>query len=140
MRRVHFNCFVGDPWFGRFAFSVLVVGQPPLYIKVTAARCCLFVVVVANDTSIEGHSTMPWSAVAIGRLALAVLAMGAALAACAQQSQEAESASVPGSVPASVPGSVIVHPARVAVAGSPPAYERAANLRPPPEGPIESRL
>jgi len=73
-------------------------------------------------------------------LALAVLAMGAALAACAQQSQEAESASVPGSVPASVPGSVIVHPARVAVAGSPPAYERAANLRPPPEGPIESRL
>jgi outer membrane protein OmpA-like peptidoglycan-associated protein len=80
---------------------------------------------------------MPWSAVVIGRLALAVLAMAAAPAACAQQSPEAnESASLPGGVSTNV----IVHPARVPVAGSPPASERAANLRPPPEGPIESHL
>jgi len=80
---------------------------------------------------------MQWSAVVIGRLALAVLAMAAATAACAQQSPEAnESASLPGGVSANV----IVHPARVPVAGSPPASERAANLRPPPEGPIESHL
>lgn len=80
---------------------------------------------------------MPWSAVATGRLALAVLAIGAAPAACAPQPQESsEAATVPGTVPSTV----IVHPARVPVAGSPPTYERIANLRPPPAGPIESRL
>ena len=79
---------------------------------------------------------MSSSANAAGRLVLAVLAIGAAPA-CAQQPQEAsETRTVSGTVPSAV----IVHPARVPVAGSPPAYERAANLRPPPEGPIESHL
>lgn len=80
---------------------------------------------------------MPRSAVARSRLMLAVLAIGAAPGACAQQPQEAKP---PANGPATQSAVVIVHPARVPVAGSPPTYERAANLRPPPAGPIESRL
>jgi outer membrane protein OmpA-like peptidoglycan-associated protein len=68
---------------------------------------------------------MSTSAVAVRRLALAALAIGAAPA-FAQGSSE--------------PGTITVHPAKVPVAGSPPAYERGANLPSPPPGPIESRL
>jgi outer membrane protein OmpA-like peptidoglycan-associated protein len=71
---------------------------------------------------------MSSSAVAKGRVALAALIIGAAPA-FAQQAQ-----------PSNEPGIVIVHPARVPVPGSPQAAERNANLRPPPPGPIESRL
>ena len=70
---------------------------------------------------------MSSSAVAMGRVAIVALIVGAAPAfAQAQSTNE--------------PGVVIVHPARVPVPGSPQAAERAANLRPPPPGPIESRL
>ncbi len=72
---------------------------------------------------------MPRFVAVIGRMAVAVLAVGAASAACAQAQQAANEPTV-----------VIVHPARVPVAGSPQALERAANLRPPPDGPIESRF
>jgi len=68
---------------------------------------------------------MSSSAVAMGRLAIAALIIGAA-SAVAQQSSE--------------PGIVVVQPARVAVPGSPQAAARNANLPPPPPGPIESRL
>lgn len=71
---------------------------------------------------------MSSSAVALGRVAVAALIIGAAPA-FAQQA-----------APSSEPGVVIVHPARVPVPGSPQAAERNANLRPPPPGPIESRL
>lgn len=71
---------------------------------------------------------MSSSAVAMGRVAFAALIIGAAPA-FAQQAQ-----------PSSEPGIVVVHPARVPVPGSPQAAERSANLRPPPPGPIESRL
>ena len=71
---------------------------------------------------------MSSSAVAMGRVAIAALIIGATPA-FAQQAQQ------PGE-----PGIVIVHPARVPVPGSPQAAERNANLRPPPPGPIESRL
>jgi outer membrane protein OmpA-like peptidoglycan-associated protein len=71
---------------------------------------------------------MSSSAVVIGRVAFAALIIGAAPA-FAQQAQQ------PGE-----PGIVIVHPARVPVPGSPQAAERSASLRPPPPGPIESRL
>lgn len=64
----------------------------------------------------------------MGRVAFAALIIGAAPA-FAQRAQ-----------PSSEPGIVIVHPARVPVPGSPQAAERSANLRPPPPGPIESRL
>lgn len=83
---------------------------------------------------------MPSSAVAAGRLALAVLAIGAA-AGCAQEPRETNELALQGAASGAVPSSaVVVHPARVPVAGSPPADERVANLRPPPPGPIESRL
>jgi hypothetical protein len=62
---------------------------------------------------------MPSSAVAVCRLALAALALGAAPA-LAQD--------------------IIVQPARVPVAGAPGSYDRSANLPAPPPGPIESRL
>jgi hypothetical protein len=62
---------------------------------------------------------MPSSAVAVCRLALAALALGAAPA-LAQD--------------------IIVQPARVPVAGAPGTYDRSANLPAPPPGPIESRL
>jgi outer membrane protein OmpA-like peptidoglycan-associated protein len=71
---------------------------------------------------------MSSSAVAMGRVAFAALIIGAAPA-FAQQAQSS-----------SEPGIVIVHPARVPVPGSPQAIARSANLRPPPPGPIESRL
>ena len=71
---------------------------------------------------------MSSSAVAMGRVAFAALIIGAAPA-FAQQAQ-----------PSSEPGVVVVQPARVPVPGSPQAAERNANLRPPPPGPIESRL
>ena len=71
---------------------------------------------------------MSSSAVAMGRVAFAALIIGAAPA-FAQQAQSS-----------SEPGVVIVQPARVPVPGSPQAAERNANLRPPPPGPIESRL
>lgn len=71
---------------------------------------------------------MSSSAVAIGRVAFAALIVAAAPA-LAQQAQSS-----------SEPGIVIVRPARVPVPGSPQAAERSANLRPPPPGPIESRL
>jgi outer membrane protein OmpA-like peptidoglycan-associated protein len=71
---------------------------------------------------------MSSSAVATGRVAFAALIIGAAPA-FAQQAQ-----------PANEPGIIVVHPARVPVPGSPQAAERNANLRPPPPGPIESRL
>jgi len=67
---------------------------------------------------------MSSSAVAKGRLAFAALIVGATSAG-AQQANEA---------------GIVVHPARVPVPGSPQAAERNANLRPPPPGPIESRL
>ena len=62
---------------------------------------------------------MPSSAVAVCRLALAALALGAAPA-LAQD--------------------IIVQPARVPVAGAPGTYDRSAKLPAPPPGPIESRL
>jgi outer membrane protein OmpA-like peptidoglycan-associated protein len=71
---------------------------------------------------------MSSSAVAIGRVAFAALIIGAAPA-VAQQAP-----------PSNEPGVVVVQPARVPVPGSPQAAERNANLRPPPPGPIESRL
>ena len=71
---------------------------------------------------------MSSSAVAMGRVAFAALIIGATPA-VAQQAQ-----------PSGEPGIVIVQPARVPVPGSPQAAERNANLRPPPPGPIESRL
>jgi outer membrane protein OmpA-like peptidoglycan-associated protein len=71
---------------------------------------------------------MSSSAVAMGRVAFAALIIGAAPA-VAQQAQSS-----------SEPGVVVVQPARVPVPGSPQAAERNANLRPPPPGPIESRL
>jgi outer membrane protein OmpA-like peptidoglycan-associated protein len=71
---------------------------------------------------------MSSSAVAMGRVAFAALIIGAAPA-FAQQAQSS-----------SEPGVVVVQPARVPVPGSPQAAERNANLRPPPPGPIESRL
>lgn len=71
---------------------------------------------------------MSSSAVARGRVALAALIIGATPA-VAQQAQ-----------PPNEPGIVIVQPARVPVPGSPEAAARNANLRPPPPGPIESRL
>ncbi|GEP54897.1 OmpA family protein [Reyranella soli] len=71
---------------------------------------------------------MSSSAVAVGRVALVALIIGAAPA-FAQQAQ-----------PSNESGIIVVHPARVPVPGSPQAAERNANLRPPPPGPIESRL
>lgn len=71
---------------------------------------------------------MSSSAVAKGRLAIAALIIGAAPAVAQQAQQPADS------------GIIVVHPARVPVPGSPEAAQRAANLRPPPPGPIESRL
>jgi outer membrane protein OmpA-like peptidoglycan-associated protein len=68
---------------------------------------------------------MSSSAVAMGRVAFAALIIGAAPA-FAQSSNE--------------PGVVVVQPARVPVPGSPEAAARNASLRPPPPGPIESRL
>ena len=68
---------------------------------------------------------MSSSAVAMGRVAFAALIISAAPS-FAQSSNE--------------PGVVIVQPARVPVPGSPEAAARNANLRPPPPGPIESRL
>ena len=62
---------------------------------------------------------MPSSAVAVCRLALAALALGAAPA-LAQD--------------------IIVQPARVPVASAPGTYDRSATLPAPPPGPIESRL
>ena len=78
---------------------------------------------------------MPSSAVAAGRLALAMLAIGAAPG-CVQEPRETNELALQGAEP----NAVVVHPARVPVAGSPSADERIANLRPPPPGPIESRL
>jgi outer membrane protein OmpA-like peptidoglycan-associated protein len=63
----------------------------------------------------------------MGRVAFAALIVGAAPA-VAQQAQSNE------------PGVVVVQPARVPVPGSPEAAARNASLRPPPPGPIESRL
>ena len=71
---------------------------------------------------------MSSSAVAMGRVAFAALIIGAAPA-FAQQAQ-----------PSNEPGVVTVQPARVPVPGSPEAAARNASLRPPPPGPIESRL
>jgi outer membrane protein OmpA-like peptidoglycan-associated protein len=71
---------------------------------------------------------MSSSAVAMGRVAIAALIIGATPAFAQQALQSGEQ------------GIVIVHPARVPVPGSPQAAERNANLRPPPPGPIESRL
>ncbi|MBI2741360.1 MAG: hypothetical protein HYX38_33100 [Rhodospirillales bacterium] len=71
---------------------------------------------------------MSSSAVAKGRVAIVALIIGATPA-IAQQAQQSNDS-----------GIVIVRPARVPVPGSPQAAERAANLRPPPPGPIESRL
>jgi hypothetical protein len=71
---------------------------------------------------------MSSSAVAMGRVAFAALIIGAAPA-FAQQAQ-----------PSNEPGIVTVQPARVPVPGSPEAATRNASLRPPPPGPIESRL
>lgn len=62
--------------------------------------------------------------VIVGRVAFAALIIGAT-SAVAQQANEA---------------GIVVQPARVPVPGSPEAAERNANLRPPPPGPIESRL
>jgi outer membrane protein OmpA-like peptidoglycan-associated protein len=64
----------------------------------------------------------------MGRVAFAALIIGAAPA-FAQQAQ-----------PSNEAGVVIVQPARVPVPGSPEAAARNASLRPPPPGPIESRL
>jgi hypothetical protein len=71
---------------------------------------------------------MSSSAVAKGRVALVALIIGTTPA-IAQQAQQSND-----------PGTVVVRPARVPVPGSPQAAERAASLRPPPPGPIESRL
>jgi outer membrane protein OmpA-like peptidoglycan-associated protein len=71
---------------------------------------------------------MSSSAVAKGRAAVVALIIGATPA-IAQQAQQSND-----------PGVVVVRPARVPVPGSPQAAERAASLRPPPPGPIESRL
>jgi outer membrane protein OmpA-like peptidoglycan-associated protein len=71
---------------------------------------------------------MSSSAVARGRVALAALIIGATPA-VAQQAQLSNE-----------PGVVTVQPARVPVPGSPEAAARNASLRPPPPGPIESRL
>jgi outer membrane protein OmpA-like peptidoglycan-associated protein len=71
---------------------------------------------------------MSSSAVAMGRVALAALIIGAAPAVAQQAQQPGDS------------GIIVVQPARVPVPGSPEAAQRAANLRPPPPGPIESRL
>src|SRR4029453_19192500 len=71
---------------------------------------------------------MSSSAVAIGRGAFAALIIGAAPA-FAQQAQ-----------PPSESGIIAVQPARVPVPGSPEAAARNASQRPPPPGPIESRL
>jgi hypothetical protein len=71
---------------------------------------------------------MSSSAVAKGRVALAALIIGATPA-VAQQAQ-----------PSNEAGVVTVQPARVPVPGSPEAAARSASLRPPPPGPIESRL
>ena len=71
---------------------------------------------------------MSSSAVAMGRVAFAALIIGAAPA-VAQQPQLSNE-----------PGVVTVRPARVPVPGSPEAAARNASLRPPPPGPIESRL
>lgn len=71
---------------------------------------------------------MSSSAVAMGRVAFAALIIGAAPA-VAQQPQLSNE-----------PAVVTVRPARVPVPGSPEAAARNASLRPPPPGPIESRL
>ncbi len=71
---------------------------------------------------------MSSSAVAKGRVAIVALIIGATPA-IAQQAQQSNDS-----------GIVVVRPARVPVPGSPQAAERAASLRPPPPGPIESRL
>jgi outer membrane protein OmpA-like peptidoglycan-associated protein len=71
---------------------------------------------------------MSSSAVAMGRVAFAALIIGAAPA-FAQQAQ-----------PSNDSGIIVVQPARVPVPGSPEAAARNASLRPPPPGPIESRL
>ena len=71
---------------------------------------------------------MSSSAVAMGRVAFAALIIGA-VPAFAQQAQLSNE-----------PGVVVVQPARVPVPGSPEAAARNASLRPPPPGPIESRL
>jgi hypothetical protein len=71
---------------------------------------------------------MSSSAVAMGRVAFSALIIGAAPA-VAQQAQQSNE-----------PGVVTVQPARVPVPGSPEAAARNASLRPPPPGPIESRL
>lgn len=68
---------------------------------------------------------MPSSAVAVRRLALVALAIGAAPAFAQGQSE---------------PSGITVQPARVPVAGAPGTYDRSANLPAPPLGPIESRL
>jgi outer membrane protein OmpA-like peptidoglycan-associated protein len=64
----------------------------------------------------------------MGRVAFAALIIGAAPA-VAQQARQSND-----------PGVVTVQPARVPVPGSPEAAARNASLRPPPPGPIESRL
>lgn len=71
---------------------------------------------------------MSSSAVAKGRVAVAALIIGVTPA-IAQQAQDSNDSGV-----------VVVRPASVPVPGSPQAAERNANLRPPPPGPIESRL
>ncbi|HEV8691866.1 MAG TPA: OmpA family protein, partial [Ideonella sp.] len=82
-------------------------------------------ILVLSQIFVERQLVMPSSAVAVRRLALAALALGAAPA-FAQGLSE--------------PSGITVQPARVPVAGSPGTYERSANLPPPPPGPIESRL
>lgn len=71
---------------------------------------------------------MSSSAVAVGLAAVVALIIGATPA-IAQPAQPSNDSDV-----------VVVRPARVPVPGSPQAVERAATLRPPPPGPIESRL
>jgi outer membrane protein OmpA-like peptidoglycan-associated protein len=63
----------------------------------------------------------------MGRVAFVALIIGIAPA-VAPQAQPSE------------PGVITVRPARVPVPGSPEAAARNASLRPPPPGPIESRL
>src|SRR4029434_11210936 len=70
---------------------------------------------------------MSSSAVAMGRVALAALIIGAAPA-FAQQAQPNK------------PDVITAQTARIALLGSPEAAARNASLRPPPPGPIESRL
>lgn len=70
---------------------------------------------------------MSSSAVAKGRVAVAALIISATPA-IAQQAQQSNDTAI------------VVVPARVPVPGSPQAAERNAKLRPPPPGPIESRL